>query len=87
VSRPGDVARILAAAPGDASGLLTATVVTWNATDGYIVSSGGIQLAVTTALASAGDLQPGDVVALLRFKTTVLVLGQVQALTQTTETF
>jgi hypothetical protein len=60
--------------------LLRGTVVTWDATNGYVVTVNGAGLAVPATLASAaGTLTPGDVVAVLRQKSTILVLGQIAA--------
>jgi hypothetical protein len=75
------LARMLAASRASpATLLLRGTVLTWDAVNGYVVTANGAELPVTTILASvAGTLAPGDVVALLRHKSTILVLGQVVA--------
>lgn len=76
MSRPG-IAHLLAGPADDGRMLLTGTVRTWNATDGFTVAAGGAVLTVTTVLASVGNLSLGDVVAVLRYKTTVLILGKI----------
>jgi hypothetical protein len=75
------IARALAAAgkPAQSVRLLRGTVESWDPDSGYVVSTGGSQLADLTgvaALASAGALEPGDVVMLLAFKSSMLILGK-----------
>ena len=75
------LARMLAASrnrPG--TELLRGTVQSWDAVNGYLVAVGGAVVAVTTILSpAAGTIPGGDVVALLRYKSTVLVLGKTAA--------
>jgi hypothetical protein len=59
--------------------LQRAQVVTWDATNGHVIMLAGANVAEPFVLASVGTLTPGDVVAVLRQKTSVLILGVIQA--------
>ena len=51
----------------------------WDATNGYAISLQGAEVTAFTVLDSAGTLNPGDVVAALRAKTSIVVLGKIVA--------
>lgn len=55
--------------------LQRATVVTWDATNGYVITYAGSTLADVLVLASAGTISPGDQVAVLVQKTSALIIG------------
>jgi hypothetical protein len=70
----------LAAQEAEIGGKLTrATVVTWNASDGYVISLGGAKVTQFTILESMSPPNPGDVVAVFRFKSNILLLGTIEA--------
>lgn len=54
--------------------MLTGTVVTWDSGDGYVVNVAGAPLAALLVLGGA-SFSPGDVVVLLQYKSSILVLG------------
>lgn len=79
MSRADDLAPLLRQAGGDV-GFRQGTVVTWASDGTNAVDVGGTRLVNLPAL-NIGDyvvLQPGDVVGLLRFKTTFFILGRIQ---------
>jgi hypothetical protein len=70
------LARMLAASRSNQGTLLLrGTVQSWDPASGYIVAVNGTDLPVTTVLSTAEIPEPGSVVALLRHKSTILVLG------------
>jgi hypothetical protein len=72
--------RRLAAEPDMGARIVRGTVVTWDSGSGYTVSVGGATVTITAILGSAaGTLSPGDVVALARQKSNLLLLGKVAA--------
>jgi hypothetical protein len=70
-------AREAAAQPPAGAHMTRATVKTWDATNGYVISLNGGDVTAFTILASAGSPSPGDVVAVLRQQTSILVLGAI----------
>lgn len=60
---------------GPGAKLQRASVLTWSAEAGYVIVIGGAQFSDVPLLASAGTLAPGDVVAVLRYKSSLLILG------------
>jgi hypothetical protein len=55
--------------------MLTGTVTTWDSTAGYAVTVAGAPLSGLMVLGGA-SFTPGDVVVLLQYKSSVLVLGK-----------
>lgn len=70
-------ARLAAAQPGTGAILTRATVKQWDITNGFVISLNGGDVTAFTILASAGSPSPGDVVAVLRQQTSILVLGKI----------
>jgi hypothetical protein len=69
--------RLAAAQPQPGAQLTRATVKDWDAGNGYVISLHGADVTAFTVLASAGSPSPGDVVAVLRQQTSILVLGKI----------
>jgi hypothetical protein len=65
--------------PAGGLSLQRATVITWNAGDGFVISLAGTPLSGVPVLASAGELAPGQQVAVLRQKTSALIIGVIVA--------
>lgn len=55
--------------------MITGTVTTWDSSAGYAVSVAGAALSGLMVLGGA-SFTPGDVVVLLQYKSSVLVLGK-----------
>jgi hypothetical protein len=70
-------ARLAAQKPRAGATLGRATVKTWDAINGYVITLNGGDVTAFTILASAGSPSPGDVVAVLRQQTSILVLGKI----------
>lgn len=58
--------------------MTTGVVVSWDSGDGYVVSVAGAALSGLLVLGGA-SFSPGDVVVLLQYKSSVLVLGTAAA--------
>lgn len=72
------LARRLAAKPDTGARVTRGEVVSWSG-GVFTVSVSGVTLTVTAMLGSAGTLAPGDVVALSRQKSNLLLLGKIVA--------
>lgn len=59
--------------------LSRATVLTWDSGNGFAISLAGTKVTSFTCLELAFIPNPGDIVAVLRYKTTILVLGIVES--------
>lgn len=70
-------AREAAARPPAGAHLTRATVKQWDTTNGYVITLNGGDVTAFTILASAGSPSPGDVVAVLRQQSSILVLGKI----------
>jgi hypothetical protein len=57
----------------------TGTVVAWDSDDGYVVNVAGAPLSGLLVLGGGVSFTPGDVVVLLQYKSSVLVLGKAAA--------
>jgi len=57
--------------------LQRAVVVSWDASDGFTINLAGAAVGNPPVLESTGTLAPGDVVAVLRQKSAVLVIGKI----------
>jgi hypothetical protein len=72
-----DLARLITQPDPVSMELLTGTVNTWDPVNGYTIAIRGTVQDVFAQLSSSGALAPGQVVAAIRYKTSVLVLGAV----------
>lgn len=79
MSRASDIPRLIGAIqdaqPGGCA-LLTGTITTWGSGT-YLVHVLGTDIADVPVLAQAGIPSPGDVVAVLRQKSSYLILGKI----------
>ncbi len=67
-----------AAATGGVT-LERAQVVSWDAASGHVIKLAGTQLSEVLALASVGTPVPGQIVAVLRQRSNVLIIGVIEA--------
>jgi hypothetical protein len=72
-------ARIAAKTPAAGAALTRARVISWDAVSGYAISLGGAAVTSFDVLDLSTVPVPGDIVAVLRYKTKILVLGIVEA--------
>lgn len=72
-------ARIAAKPPVSGAKLSRATVLRWSSGAGFAISLGGTEVTSFDTLELAFIPNPGDIVSVLRFKTTILVLGIVES--------
>lgn len=68
-------AKVQAAKTPEGTSVTRAKVISWSSGDGFVISLAGTPVTSFDALPLSPPPVPGDIVAVIRFKTTLLVLG------------